>query len=115
MQKIGNLGIDIRIPQKVQGTYDDFNHNDDFKNAWCVVNPSSNTGILAAIEGIPVFCNVDSLAYPVSTKNFEKVETLNKPNRTTWLEEICHTEWTLLEIEQGTPINRIFNKKVDNA
>ena len=115
VQKIGNLGIDIRIPQKVQGTYDDFNHNEDFKNAWCVVNPSSNTGILAAIEGIPVFCNVDSLAYPVSTKNFEKVETLNKPNRTTWLEEICHTEWTLLEIEQGTPINRIFNKKVDNA
>jgi hypothetical protein len=114
-QKIENLGVELKIPQKIQGTYDDFNHDNDFKDAWCVINPSSNTGILAAIEGIPVFCDVDSLAYPVSTKNLEKIEELDQPDRTDWLEKICHTEWTLEEIERGIPIGRIFNKNVDNA
>jgi hypothetical protein len=108
-QKIENFGISMKIPQKIPGTYDDFNHSDDFANAWCVVNPSSNTGMLAAISGIPVFCDHDSLAYPVSTKNFEKIETPDTPDRSTWLEKICHTEWTISEIEDGIPLARIFN------
>lgn len=108
-QKIENFGIFVKIPQKIAGTYDDFDHDSDFNNAWCVVNPSSNTGILAAIAGIPVFCDSDSLAYPVSTKNIEKIETPETPDRTEWLEKICHTEWTIEEIEDGIPLARIFN------
>ena len=107
-QKIKNIEFEIKIPQKISGTYDDFDHDNDFKNAWCVINPSSNTGILAAIAGIPVFCENDSLAYPVSTKNLEKIETPDMPDRSTWLEKVCHTEWTVEEIEQGIPLERIF-------
>lgn len=112
-QKTENLGISIKIPQKISGTYDDFDHELDFHQAWCVVSPSSNSGILSAVQGIPVFSDPDSLAYSISTKNFENIESPDNPDRSTWLERICHTEWTLSEIEQGIPISRIFNKKVD--
>jgi len=108
-QKMENLGISIEVPQQVLGTYDDFNHQDSFSNAWCVINPCSNTAILAAIEGIPVFCDQDSLAYPVSNKDLQKIENPSYPERTMWLEEICHVEWSLEEIEEGTPILRIFD------
>lgn len=111
-QKLGKIGVEIRIPQKISGTYDDFDHHNDFAHAWCVVNLSGNTGILSAIDGIPVFSSIDSLAYPVSTKNFEKIETLDKPDRRAWLTQVCHTEWTLEEISNGEPIRRIFDKKL---
>ena len=107
-QKLEKIDAEIHIPQKIAGTYDDFDHHNDFTKAWCVINLSGNPGILSAIEGTPVFSSPNSLAYPVSTKNFEKIENLDRPNREGWLEKICHTEWTLEEIEQGIPLSRIL-------
>lgn len=107
-QKIGKIAAEIHIPQKIAGTYDDFDHHADFSSAHCVVNLSGNTGILAAISGIPVFSSPDSLAYSISTKNFEKIEDPERPDRSQWLEKICHTEWTIEELEQGIPLSRIF-------
>lgn len=107
--KISKIEAEIHWPQKIQGTYDDYNHQADFLSAHCVFSLSGNPGILAIIAGIPVFSSPDSLAYPVSTKNFENIETPHYPDRTQWLEQICHTEWTLEEIEQGIPLSRILS------
>lgn len=106
-----NLGIVIKIPQKISGTYDSFDHENDFNNAWCVINPSSNTGVQAAIGGIPVFTEKSSLAYPVSMKNLEKIESPIQPDREQWFEELCHTEWTLEEIAAGIPLSRLLEQK----
>lgn len=108
VNSLPKMDIDIRIPQKINGSYDDFDHNADFMEAWCVVNPSSNTGIQAAIEGIPVFCDPDSLAYPVSFKKLEKIESPELVDRTEWLIKLCHTEWTLDELSEGLPQSRIL-------
>ena len=103
------LDIDIKIPTKIDGTYDDFNHEDDFKNAWIVINPSSNTGIQAAIAGIPVFTENDSLAYPISNKNLELIENPILPDRSQWLIAMTHCEWLEHEIKNGTPLAKMLD------
>lgn len=113
VKNIKNIDIKIQLPQKIESTYDSYNHDDDFKNAWCVINPTSNTGIQAAIEGIPVFCDKDSLAFDVGNYGVANIENPKMPDRTEWLEKVCHTEWTVEEIRQGIPLARIFNKRLD--
>ena len=103
-----NLDIDIHIPQKIPGSYDDFDLNQDFKDAWCVISPSSNPGIQAAIAGIPVFTDLDSLAYPISNKNLSKIEHPELPDREKWLISVSHTEYLIEEITEGTPIKQLL-------
>jgi len=109
VQFLPNLGIDIHIPIKIQGSYDDFNHNDDLQNAFCVFSPCSNPGIQAALAGIPVFTDSDSLAYDISNKKLENLSDPKLPDRKEWLVKICHTEWLLEEIETGLPLQRILD------
>lgn len=108
VKNIGKLDINVSMPNKVLGTYDDFNHATDFKDAWCVVNPCSNTGIQAAIAGIPIFTDSDSLAYEVSNKNFDKLDNPDLPDRAEWLVKLSHTEWTIQELLEGFPQSQIL-------
>lgn len=110
VQFLPKLDIEICLPEKIANTYDDFDHQKDFDNAYCVFSPSGNTGLQAIIDGIPVFCDNDSLAYPVANKTLDKILNPELPERNKWLVKICHTEWTLEEIEQGIPIERLFIK-----
>lgn len=100
--------VKIRTPKQIQGTYDDFDFDEDLKNAWAVVNPSSNTGILSIINGVPAFVTSDSLATTVGNNDFSYIDKPLRPKREEWLEWLAHTEWTLEEIAQGTPLKRIF-------
>ncbi len=104
--------VTIKIPKKLDGTYDDFDFNDDVKHAWAVINPSSNTGILSILQGVPAFVTSHSLAAPVGNLSLEQLADPLRPPREDWLEWYCHTEWTLEEIAFGTPISRIFSSKI---
>lgn len=104
--------VKVRIPKQVQGTYDDFDFDEDLKKAWAVVNPCSNTGILSVINGVPAFVNYASLAFSVGNHDFSRIDNPVRPRREYWLEDLCHCEWTLEEIAQGTPILRIFNSNI---
>lgn len=107
-KRIPNLDIEITIPKKIPDTYDDFDHDKDFIDAWCVFNPCSNTGIQAAIAGIPVFTDSDSLAYTVSNKDLSKIENPESFDKENWLIDICNTEWSDTELEEGYPLNNFF-------
>lgn len=107
-QFLPNLGIDIRIPKKIDNTYDDFDLFSDFQSAWSVFSPSSNPGIQAAIEGIPVFTDKDSLAYPVSCKDLRFLESPIEEDRESWLIKLCHCEYLIEEIEEGKPLVRLL-------
>lgn len=98
-----NNTITIENPQKVADTYDSFNMHFDYH---AVVNYCSSPGIQAAISGTRPIVGTYSLALPVSVA----ITDLDKPyevDRDHWLVEICHTEYTVNEIEQGLWINRI--------
>jgi hypothetical protein len=91
--------VKIELPQKLSNTYDSF----DFDlNVHAVVNYNSGPGIQGAINGTRVVVDETSLAYPVSI-NVSEIENAYIKDRTQWLVEMCHTEFTLDEIKQGVP------------
>jgi hypothetical protein len=98
-----NRTITVERPQKIADTYDSFNMHFDYH---AVVNYSSSPGIQAAISGTRPVVGTYSLALPVSVA----IENLDQPydvDRDQWLVEICHTEYTVKEIDQGLWLQRL--------
>jgi hypothetical protein len=95
----------LELPKQVLGSYDDFDINYHYH---CVINHNSGPAVQAAIKGIPVICDVSSLAAPLSN-SIENIENLQLPNREEWFLKLCHTEWTVDEISQGIPLARLFS------
>jgi hypothetical protein len=95
--------ITVERPQKIADTYDSYNMHFDYH---AVVNYCSGVGIQAAISGTRPVVGVYSLASPVSVS----IENLDQPydtDRDQWLVEICHTEYTVKEIQQGIWLQRL--------
>ena len=95
--------ITVERPQKIADTYDSYNMHFDYH---AVVNYCSGTGIQAAISGTRPVVGVYSLASPVSVA----IKELDQPydtDRDQWLVEICHTEYTIKEIQQGLWLHRL--------
>lgn len=98
--------VSFSIPNKLPNTYDEF---DISYNHHCVVNYCSGPSVQAPIRGIPVICDQSSLAFPVST-TFRDIENPKLPNRDDWFIKLCHTEWTVDEINQGIPQKYLLNQ-----
>jgi hypothetical protein len=98
----------IQKPLKCKGTYDDFNIN--FNDAWAVVSLSSNPGPASIINGVPAFVGTSSLAYAVGNTDYSLIEAPQMPDRSQWLNDYAHTEYTLDEIEEGIPLKYLTKK-----
>lgn len=101
--------VTVQHPKKIPNTYDDYDFECALDDAWIVINPSSNTGSQAIINGIPAIVTRDSMAYPVGTL-MENIENPNRPDRTKWLEQVCNTEYTLEELKNPAIIEYILNQ-----
>lgn len=97
-------------PIKINGTYDNFDFK--YEDAWAVINWSSNPAVEAVRNGIPVFVGPGSLAWPVGNHSLENIENPETPDRTQWLNDLAHTEWTIPEIAQGIPLKKLTNRLV---
>jgi hypothetical protein len=97
-------GVEVGVPRQIVGTYDNFDI--DF-NYHCVVNHNSGPAVQAAIHGTPIICDTSSLAGEISGK-FEDIENIKLPDREDWFLKLCHTEWTVSEIAQGIPMQRLL-------
>jgi hypothetical protein len=95
--------VTIEQPQKLLNTYDSYNLAFD---CHAMVNYNSGPGIQAALAGTRPIVDRTSLAYPVGIK-ISDIEHPYTADRDQWLVEICHTEYTLKEIEQGLWITRL--------
>jgi hypothetical protein len=97
-------------PKHVNGTYDSFDMG--FDNIHCTFSHSSNPGIHSIIEGVPAFVSPSSLAYPVANDIdfFHDIENPLMPDRTQWLNDYAHTEYTIEEISQGLPLKNLTNE-----
>ena len=97
--------IVIEKPQKIANTYDSFDMHFDYH---AVVNYCSGPGIQAAISGTRPIVGAYSLAAPVAVS----IDNLDQPyntDRDHWLVEICHTEYTVKEIEKGLWLTRLHS------
>jgi hypothetical protein len=101
-------GVQIQQPQALRGTYDEFDFRSSLGRAWAVVNENSGPGSQAIIDGVPAFVGADSMAMPVANTDFAFIEKPRMPERSAWLEQLCHTEWTLGEITSGLPLARLL-------
>lgn len=97
--------VTIETPQRLVNTYDSFDMHFD---CHAVINYNSGPGIQAAISGIRPVVDTSSLADPVSIDiaNIEQPYTMDRDR---WLVEICHTEYTLEEIQRGLWLKRLIS------
>jgi hypothetical protein len=93
----------IEQPQKIANTYDSYNLAFD---CHAIINHNSGPGIQAALAGTRPIVDRSSLAHPVSV-SVADIEQPYMVDRDQWLTEICHTEYTVEEIKQGTWITRL--------
>jgi len=100
-------GCLIDRPQFTAGSYDDFDFNRVLESAHCVVNWNSGPGSQALIAGVPAFVGPASLASPIANWDFSQIENPLRSERSVWLEQLAHTEWTVKEIKTGLPFTRL--------
>lgn len=93
----------VERPRRMPNTYDNYNLAFD---CHAMVNYNSGPGIMAALAGTRPVVDKSSLAYPVSIK-IQDIERPYQIDRDRWLVEICHTEYTVDEIEKGIWIQRL--------
>lgn len=96
-------GVTIQSPRRVPNSYDSY---DMHFNCHAVVNYNSGPGIQAAIAGARPVVDLTSLAHPVSV-NWSDIEKPYLVDRDQWLVEICHTEYTVPEIQRGIWLQRL--------
>ena len=95
------------LPQRDYNTVDDTDFKEKLKQAWAVVNYSSNPAMQAVFAGIPVFVSEASLSYDVGNTRLSEINSPVMPDRTQWANKLAYTEWTTEEIKQGLPWERI--------
>ena len=104
--KFGMANLDncsLEEPMRINDTYDQYDIDYEYH---AVINHCSGPGIKAAIDGASVLVDRTSLAYPVGTR-LEYIENPPLQDREQWFVEICHTEYTVEEIEQGLWLKRL--------
>ena len=100
-------GCLIDRPQFNAGSYDDFDFDRVLESAHCVVNWNSGPGPQALMAGVPAFVGPSSLASPIANWNLAQIENPPRSERSVWLEQLAHTEWTVEEIRSGLPFRRL--------
>ena len=101
-------GVTLQTPQHINDTYDCYNFKDALDDAWAVVNWNSNPGVEAIIQGIPAVVGPTSLAAPVAESDLLNIENPRIVDRQQWLNDLAYTEWTVEEIAQGLPLDRLI-------
>ena len=99
--------VSLKVPIFDPNTVDDTDFKNILKQAWAVVNHSSNPAMEAVINGIPVFVSESSLCYEVGNKSLSNINNPIMPDRQAWANKLSYTEWFEEEISQGQPWSRI--------
>tara|TARA_R110000868_G_scaffold45415_2_gene150654 strand:- start:1091 stop:1930 length:840 start_codon:yes stop_codon:yes gene_type:complete len=94
-------------PIQLPNSYDNFDL--DFNRIYATVSYSSNPGVHSVIDGVPAFVGTSSLAYDVANDIdfMHDIESPLMPDRTQWLNDYAHTEYTVEEISQGIPLKHL--------
>ena len=100
--------VKVQNPVRNNATYDDFDF--DMSNAHAVVSWSSNPAIQAILQGVPAFVGPSSLAYDVAQHDVKQINNPIRPDRTQWLNDLAHVEYSTHEIAAGMPLKHLTSK-----
>lgn len=83
---------------------------EDLANAHAVVTFNSNSGVDAAIAGVPVFAaDEGSMAWPVANKSFSWIDAPIRPEREQWAHNLAYAQWTVDEMKEGKPWRHLMH------
>lgn len=89
--------------------------DDDLANCWCCVTFNSNSGVDAALAGIPVVAmDEGSMVLPIAN-SIGDINNPKTPDRQQWLNNLCYTQWTIPEIAKGLAWNQLFRGKSQDS
>lgn len=95
------LGLPVRYRPHPQVTPSTTTLDDDLARAAVCVTYNSNSGVIAALRGVPVVAmDPGSMAWPVAAHSLD--EPLVLPDRSAWAARLAWTQWTPDEIANGT-------------
>jgi hypothetical protein len=95
--------------KKLPNTYDDFDFVQSLSDCWALINWNSSPGPVAVIKGIQAYVGATSLASPVADFDLSQIDNPRHDDRSHWLIDLSHTEWTIPEISAGIPIKRLLH------
>jgi len=74
---------------------------DDLEDCWCCVTFNSNSGVEAALMGVPVVAmDEGSMAMPVAN-SLHEIRNPRKPDRQQWLNDLCYAQWLPSEMGEA--------------
>jgi hypothetical protein len=63
---------------------------------------NSNSGVEAALAGVPVFAfDEGSMVWEIANKTFDAIDNPQRPDRTQWLADLSYAQWTPREMREG--------------
>lgn len=75
---------------------------DDLHDAWAAITFTSNGGVTAAIQGIPVFAgDPASMAWPVANNDLSAIEKPGMPDRQQWAYDLAYGQFNAAELKSG--------------
>lgn len=81
----------------------------DLKDAWACVTWGSGAGIKALIAGVPVFHDLPGwIGGAAAKRGIENIEAPFMGDRAPMLESLAWAQWTVEEIEAGTPFRYLL-------
>ncbi len=105
VKKHTDLPIKVRNKPRPGNQWWGTHIHDDLNNAHCVVTNMSLAAIDAILHYTPVFSHQSNVAALVSSRDLKFIEKPFKPGAKTikeWLFMLCHNQFNLEEIENGT-------------
>lgn len=75
--------------------------DEQLADAWCLVTHSSTIGVLAALAGVPVFCEPTCAAATVGCTDLSRIETPVRPEREGWIAALAWRQWSRAEMTAG--------------
>jgi len=77
---------------------------DDLLRAQMVVTYNSNTGVDAALAGIPVYAaDIGSMVYTIASHTLDKLFIPRSSDQLQWAKDIAYAQWTIEEMKTGMP------------
>lgn len=107
----------IELPVPIEHTYDQMDFERVLNGCRVVINHNASPGITSVLNGVPVITGpnamTQSLAHSTSI-DFNDIETDRLGDRSNdWLNQIAHTEWSVTEIAESTPLDLTLRRLPD--
>jgi len=109
LQKYTDRPIKVRSKPRKNGTSGpgvaDVPIEEDLRDAWACVTSCSISAVESITQGIPVFCDIKSFAYPIANTNLKNIESPSWQDPLDWYASLCYQQFTPEEFLNGTAVS----------